>query len=94
MTIANKIYELFAELLLAALFIGLVVVTVHLMHKSDAGGDDVAFITWAETQAAMIVGALLTLIMKKAGITAGNGAPAVVVAGKTGVETKPEEKTS
>jgi hypothetical protein len=94
MTIANKIYEFFAELLLAFLFAGLVSVTVHLVHKSDAGGNDAAFITWSTNTASFVLGALTTLILKKAGITTGNGAPAVAVAGKTGVETKPEEKTS
>jgi len=52
----------FDKLLLAVLFVATIWIAVHLMHKSDAGGDDATFITWAQTQAAMILGALLGLI--------------------------------
>lgn len=58
----SKIALHFDKLLLAVLFLATVILTVHLMHKSDAGGDDKIFIVWAETQAAMILGALLGLI--------------------------------
>ncbi len=59
----KKLYDdHFRMLLLAFLFIGIVVLTVHLMHKSDAGGDDSGFIVWSETQAAFILGTLLGMM--------------------------------
>lgn len=58
----GKLTDHFDKILLAVLFIFTVALTVHLMHKSDAGGEDTAFIVWAETQAAMILGRLVGMI--------------------------------
>lgn len=60
--IKSKITAHFDKVLLAFLFLATVILAIHLMHKADAGGDDAGFIVWAETQAAMILGALLGLI--------------------------------
>ncbi len=60
-----KISLHFDKLLLAVLFLATIVLCVHLIHKADAGGDDMTFIVWAETQAAMILGALLALIKQE-----------------------------
>lgn len=63
MKLFGQIYDShFNKLLLAALFIVVVALAVHLMHKSDAGGDDAGFIVWAETQAAFILGTLLGMM--------------------------------
>lgn len=60
-----KISLHFDKLLLAVLFLATIVLCVHLIHKADAGGDDMTFIVWAETQAAMILGGLLALIKQE-----------------------------
>lgn len=52
----------FDKILLAVLFLAVTVLCIHLMHKSDAGGDDAGFIVWAETSASLILGCLLGLI--------------------------------
>ena len=49
----------FDKCLLAFLFVSTVALTIHLMHKSDAGGNDTAFIVWSEAQAATILGRLI-----------------------------------
>jgi hypothetical protein len=69
----------FDKLLLSGLFVATVLLCVHLIHKSDAGGDDMTFIIWAQTQAAMTLGALLALIKQD-------------VVSDTRTETKPETK--
>ena len=58
----DKITDHFNKILLAMLFIGTVALCVHLMHKSDAGGDEAGMIVWAETQAAFILGKLLGMM--------------------------------
>ena len=58
----EKLTDHFNKLLLAVLFIGTVSLAVHLMHKSDAGGNDSGFIVWAETQAAFVLGRLLGMM--------------------------------
>jgi hypothetical protein len=63
----DKITAHFDKVLLAVLFLATVILCVHLIHKADAGGDDMTFIVWAETQAAMILGALLGLIKAEVG---------------------------
>ena len=65
----NKLYEYFAELLLSFIFVSILVAFVHLIHKSDAGGNDAVAISCLQTLMATDLGALTTLIMKKAGIT-------------------------
>lgn len=60
----EKIDLYFNELVLAALFIATLIITVHLMHKSDAGGQDAAFIVWAENAAFLILTNLINLMMK------------------------------
>ena len=60
--IKGKLTIHFDKILLAFLFLATVILAIHLMHKADAGGNDGGFIVWAETQAAMILGALLGLI--------------------------------
>lgn len=58
----NKLTDHFNKLLLASLFIGVVIIVVHLMNKSDAGGDDQAFILWATNTASLIMGKLLGMM--------------------------------
>jgi hypothetical protein len=58
----DKLTDHFNKLLLAFLFIGVIVVVVHLMNKSDAGGDDAAFILWATNTASLIMGKLLGMM--------------------------------
>lgn len=58
----GKVTEHFDKILLAVMFTITMVACIHLMHKADAGGDDSGFIVWGETQAAMILGALIGLI--------------------------------
>lgn len=52
----------FDKLLLGVLFLATLILCVHLMHKSDAGGSDLQFITFAEGAATTTLGALLGLI--------------------------------
>ncbi len=58
----DKLTDHFNKLLLAFLFCGVIVVVVHLMHKSDAGGNDAAFILWATNTASLIMGKLLGMM--------------------------------
>ena len=65
----DKVYEYFAELLLAIVFLALQLGAMHLVHKADAGGDDAVFIAHLESSADVTLGVLTLLITKKAGIT-------------------------
>jgi len=58
----DKADRYFDEIVLAILFIVTVGLTVHLIHKSDAGGNDTAFIVWAETQAVVILTRLISML--------------------------------
>jgi hypothetical protein len=60
--IKEKFDYYFVEILLTVVFIFIVSVTVHLMHKADAGGDDMQFITWAESASTTVLGALIGMV--------------------------------
>jgi hypothetical protein len=63
--ILSRLYDNhFNKLLLAFLFIGIVILVIHLMNKSDAGGDDQAFILWATNTASLVMGKLLGMMLQ------------------------------
>lgn len=63
MKLIGRLYDNhFNKLLLAFLFIGIVILVIHLMNKSDAGGDDQAFILWATNTASLVMGKLLGMM--------------------------------
>jgi hypothetical protein len=83
--IKDKVTDHFEEILLGFLFLATVLIAVHLMHKSDAGGDDAGFIVWAETQAAMILGKLI-------GMIGGGNKPSAVATTTTATALPNDEK--
>lgn len=58
----DKLTDHFNKIMLAVLYIGTVGLVVHLIHKSDAGGSDQAFILWATNTSSLIIGRLLGMM--------------------------------
>ena len=53
------------KIILVALFIITVIPALYLMHKEDLGDNEWTFIIWMQTQAALILGALINRLIGK-----------------------------
>ena len=62
--VKDKIGTYFSELLLATMFCVVLAFVIHLIHKSDAGGNDKDFIVWAEAADLTILNTLVSTVIR------------------------------